>query len=137
MDATGASCAEALPPTVPSTEETGAESQGLPPYEPSPLAFVPVKGPTTRRSHPARDLKSSLIGRLQDHFLEANEVSCLSVQKDHLEGSETKMAAENLTAPMVVPDGGSPGETQPAENDGALDPGEESLPNASLGGSPR
>ena len=38
--------------------------------------------------------------------------------------------------PVLVPDGGSPGETQPAENDGALDPGEESLPNASSWGSP-
>ena len=47
------------------------------------------------------------------------------------------MAEENPAAPALVPDGGSPGETQPAENDGALDPGEESLPNASLGGSPR
>ena len=62
-DVAGASCAEALPPTAPPTEETGAESQGLPPCEPSPLAFVPVKGPTTKRSRPARDLKSGLIGR--------------------------------------------------------------------------
>ena len=46
------------------------------------------------------------------------------------------MAEENATAPVLVPDGGSPGETQPAENDGALDPGEESLPNASSRGSP-
>ncbi|RVW15434.1 hypothetical protein CK203_094700 [Vitis vinifera] len=57
-------------------KETGAESQGLPPCEPSPLAFVPMKGSTTRRSHPARDLKSGLIGRLQDRFLETIEVSC-------------------------------------------------------------
>ncbi|RVW83005.1 hypothetical protein CK203_042426 [Vitis vinifera] len=94
----------------PLMEETRAESQGLPPCEPSPLAFVPVKGPTTRRSHPARDLKSGLIGRLQDRFLETIEV--------------------------LVPDGGSPGETQPTENDGTPDPGKESLPNASSGGSP-
>ena len=37
---------------------------------------------------------------------------------------------------MLVPDGGSPGETQSAKNDGAPDPKEESLSNASLGGSP-
>ncbi|RVW83370.1 hypothetical protein CK203_038878 [Vitis vinifera] len=49
---------------------------GLPPYEPSSLAFVPVKGPATRRSRPARDLKFGLIGRLQDRFLETIEVSC-------------------------------------------------------------
>ena len=38
--------------------------------------------------------------------------------------------------PVLVPDGGSPGETQSAKNDGAPDPKEESLSNASLGGSP-
>ena len=79
-DAVGASCAAPLPPTAPPTEEMGAESQGLPPCEPSPFAFVSMKGPTTRRSHPARDLKSGLIGRLQDRFLETIEVSCSSVQ---------------------------------------------------------
>ena len=47
-----------------------------------------------------------------------------------------EMAEENPTAPVLVPDGGSPGETQPAENDGARDQGEESLPNTSSGGSP-
>ena len=69
-DIAGASCTETLPPMAPLTEETGAESQGLPPCKPSSLALVPVKGPTTRRSRPARDLKSGLIGRLQDRFLE-------------------------------------------------------------------
>ena len=46
------------------------------------------------------------------------------------------MAKENPIAPVVVPDGGSPRETQPTENDGAPDSGEESLPNASSGRSP-
>ncbi|KAL6350314.1 hypothetical protein AAG906_004263 [Vitis piasezkii] len=113
-DAAGASCAAALPPTAPPTEEMGAESQGLPPCEPSPFAFVPMKGPTTRRSRPARDLKSGLIGRLQDRFLETIEVSCSSVQEDNPEGSEMEMAEENPTAPVLVPDGGSSGETQPS-----------------------
>ena len=135
-DAAGASCTEALPPTAPPTEEKGAESQGVPPCEPSSLAFIPMKGPTTRRSRPARDLKFSLIGRLQDRFLETIKVSCLSVQENHPEGSEREMAEENPTAPVLVPDGGSPKETQPAENDGAPDSGEESLSNASSGGSP-
>ena len=44
------------------------------------------------------------------------------------------MAEENPTAPTLVSDGGSPGEAQPAENEGASDPGEESLPNALSGG---
>ena len=117
VDAVGASCAEALPLSAPPMEETGAESQGLPPCEPSLLAFAPAKGPATRRSRPARDLKYDLIGRLQDRFLETIEVSCSSVQ-------------------VVVPNGGSPRETHPTENDGAPDPEEESLPNASSGGSP-
>ena len=37
---------------------------------------------------------------------------------------------------MLVPDGCSPGETRPTENEGAPDPEEESLSNASSGGSP-
>ncbi|KAL6332995.1 hypothetical protein AAG906_020011 [Vitis piasezkii] len=115
-DAAGASCAATLSPLAPPTEEMGAESQGLPSCEPSPHALVPVKGLATRRSRPARDLKFGLIGRLQDRFLETIKVSC----------SETEM----------VLDGGSLGETQPAENDGALDPEEESLSDAASGGSP-
>ncbi|RVW36608.1 hypothetical protein CK203_072891 [Vitis vinifera] len=75
-DATEASCATTLPPSAPPTEEMGANSQGLPPCEPSPLTLVLVKGPATRRSRPARDLKSGLIGRLQDRFLETIEVNC-------------------------------------------------------------
>ena len=105
----------------------------MPPCEPSPLTFVPVKGPATKRSRPARDLKVGLIGQLQDRFLETIEVSCSSVQDDHPEGSETEMAEENPTAPALVPDGGSLGEAQPAENEGAPDSGEEALPNALLG----
>ena len=54
--------------------------------------------------------------------MEAIEVSCSSVQEDHPKGSETEMAEVNPTAPVVVPNESSPGETQPAENDGAPDP---------------
>ena len=46
------------------------------------------------------------------------------------------MAVENPPAPVVVPDGGSPGETQPAKDDRAPDPDEESLSNASSEGNP-
>ena len=63
-DVVGASCTETLSHMTPLTEQTGVESQGLPPCEPSSLALVPVKGPATRRSRPARDLKSGLIRRL-------------------------------------------------------------------------
>ena len=110
-DAAGASCAATLPPTTPPTEEMGAKSQGLPPCEPNPLAFVPVKGPATRRSRPTRDLKSGLVGQLQDLFLGIIEVNCSSVQDDHPEGSEVGMTEENPAAPVLVPDGGSPGAT--------------------------
>ncbi|KAL6350021.1 hypothetical protein AAG906_003951 [Vitis piasezkii] len=78
-------------------------------------AFI---GPASRRSHSARDLKSGLIGWLQDRFLETIEVNCSSVQDDHPEGSEMEMVVETPTAPVLVPDGGSPGATQPAENEG-------------------
>ncbi|RVW34464.1 hypothetical protein CK203_081375 [Vitis vinifera] len=81
------------------------------------------------------NLKSCLIGRLQDRFQETIEVSCSSVQDDHPEGSETEMATETPAVPVVVRMR-VPGETQPAENEGAPDLEEESPSNASSGGSP-
>ncbi|RVW88796.1 hypothetical protein CK203_034651 [Vitis vinifera] len=92
------------------------------------------EGAASRRSSSARNLKSCLIGRLQDRFQETIEVSCSSVQDDHPEGSETEMATETPAVPVVVPDEGMPGETQPAENEGAPDLEEESPSNASSGG---
>ena len=117
-------------------EEIRAESQSLPFCGPSPLALVPVKGPARRRSRSARDLKSGLLGRVQDRFLETIEVSCSSVPDDHPEESEAEMAAENPPASVAVPDGDSSGATQPAETAKAPDPEEESLSNASSGGNP-
>ncbi|RVW72518.1 hypothetical protein CK203_053230 [Vitis vinifera] len=92
-------------------------------------------GPATRRFRPARDLNSGLIGAL-GLFSGSHRSQLLIRPGDHPEGSETEMAEANPTAPVVVPDGSSPGENQPTENDGAPDPGEESLPNASSGGVP-
>ncbi|RVW67486.1 hypothetical protein CK203_063048 [Vitis vinifera] len=135
-DVTGASCAETLPPMAPTMEDTGVERQGLPPCESSSLALVPVKGPDTRRSRPARDLKSGLSGRLQGRLLETIEVNYSSTQENHPEGSETKMAEDNPTDPILVPDEGSPEEIQPVVNDGDPKPGEESHPSASSGESP-
>ena len=63
-DVVGASCAETLPPMALPMEEMGAESQGLPPCEPSSLALAPMKGPATRRSRSTRDLKFGLSERL-------------------------------------------------------------------------
>ena len=110
-DTVEAPCAATLPPMAPPMEENGAESQGLPLCGPSPPALVLVKGPATRRSRSARDLKSGLFGRLQDRFLKTIEVSCSSVREDHLEGSKTEMAEQNPAASVLVPDGSSPEET--------------------------
>ncbi|KAL6331860.1 hypothetical protein AAG906_020207 [Vitis piasezkii] len=117
-DAAGAICVAALPLMATPMEEMGAESQSLPSGEPSLLALVPVKGPVSKRSRLARNLKSGLIGRLQDRFQEI----------------ETEITTETPAAPVVVPDEGAPGETHPAENVEAPDPEEESLSNASSGG---
>ncbi|RVW15696.1 hypothetical protein CK203_075288 [Vitis vinifera] len=46
------------------------------------------------------------------------------------------MATETPAVPVVVPDEGTPGETQPAENEGAPELEEELPSNASSGGSP-
>ena len=135
-DVAGAPSAKTLPLMAPPMEETGFEEQGLPPCESSSLVLVPVKGPAMRRSRPARDLKSGISGRLQDILLETPEVSCSSAQEVHPEGSETEMAEENPSDPVPVPDEGSPEEIQPALNDEGLEPGEESRPSASSGGSP-
>ena len=136
MCVVGASCAEPLPLMTPLMEETGAERQGLPLCESSSLALVLMKGLAVGRSRPARDLRFDISGRLQDRLLETIEVSCSSAQEDHPEESETEMVDENPTDPVLVPDEGSPEETQPTVNDGGPDPGEESHHNALSGGSP-
>ncbi|RVW86984.1 hypothetical protein CK203_043517 [Vitis vinifera] len=91
------------------------------------------EGASFKRSCSARNLKSDLIGRLQDRFQEI-EVSCSSAQDAHPEGSEVEMATETPAVPVVVPDEGVPGETHSAENVEAPDPEEESPSNASSGG---
>ncbi|RVW87980.1 hypothetical protein CK203_033903 [Vitis vinifera] len=80
-------CAEAspimaTPITATPMEEIRAESQSLPSCEPDPLALVPVKGPPSKRSRSARNLRSGLIGRLR---LQEIEVSCSSTQDAHPE----------------------------------------------------
>ena len=66
VDAAEAVCAEVSPLMATLMEEMGGESQSLPSCGPSPLALVPLKGPASKRSHSARNLKSDLIRRLQD-----------------------------------------------------------------------
>ena len=112
-------CKDVSPLMATPMEEMGAKSQSLPSVRPSLPALLPVKGPASKRLSSARNLKSGLIGRLQDRFQETLEVSCSSVQDDHPDGSETEMATKTLAIPVVVPDKGTPEETQPAENEGA------------------
>ena len=116
-DAGEAVCADASPLMATPMEEMGAESQSLPFVGPSLPALLPVKGPASRRSSSAWNLKSDLIGRLQDCFQETIEVSCSSVQDDHPEGSETEMTTKTPAVPVVVPDEGTPEETHSAANE--------------------
>ena len=116
-DAGEAVCADASPLMATPMEEMGAESQSLPFVGPSLPALLPVKGPASRRSSSARNLKSDLIGRLQDCFQETIEVSCSSVQDDHPEGSETEMTTKTPAVPVVVPDEGTPEETHSTANE--------------------
>ena len=51
-DTAGGSCAAASPPMAPPTEDMGAENQGLPPCEPSPLAFCLKRLRTPRGAEP-------------------------------------------------------------------------------------
>ncbi|RVX22177.1 hypothetical protein CK203_000999 [Vitis vinifera] len=135
-DVAGASCPDPLPLTAPPMEEMGAERQGLHPCESSSLTLVPLKRAAAGRSRPARDLKSGINGRLQDRLLKTIEVNCSSAKEGHPERSQTEIAEENLTVPVLVPNEGSPEEIQPVVNNGGPDPGEESRHNASSGGSP-
>nr|CAN73298.1 hypothetical protein VITISV_028315 [Vitis vinifera] len=115
-DVAEASCAAALPPTTSPMEEMGAESQSLPPCGPNTLALVPGKGPARRRS------RSGARPKVWPHKAAS--------------GSVLGNPRKNPPAPVVVPDGDSPGATQPTETDGAPNPEEESLSNASSGGNP-
>ncbi|RVW12048.1 hypothetical protein CK203_087280 [Vitis vinifera] len=104
-DVTGASCPDPLPPTTPPMEETGAERQGLPHCEPSSLAFVPVKGLAEGRSRSARNLKSGIIGRLQDHLLETIEEATSVYQPDspHPDADVTGASCPDPLPPTTPP----------------------------------
>ncbi|RVW24840.1 hypothetical protein CK203_105109 [Vitis vinifera] len=89
-------------------------------------SFKEVAFGTQLKVRPHRAASRSIPGNHRSH--------CSSVQDDHPEGSETEMATETPAVPVVVPDEGTPGETQSAENEGAPDLEEESPSNASSGG---
>ncbi|KAL6340526.1 hypothetical protein AAG906_010434 [Vitis piasezkii] len=77
-------------------ERAKAES---PSDDPDRLTLVLVKGPPLKRSRSARNLKSGLIGRLQDRLQEI-EVSCSSAHDAHPEGGEVEMATETPAVPV-------------------------------------
>ena len=114
-------------------EEAGAENQSQPSDNPDRLALVLVKGPSSKRPRSARNLRSGLIGRLQDRQQEI-EVSCSSAYDAHPEGGEVEMATETPAVPVMVPDEVAPGETHPAVNVEAPNPEQESPFVASSGG---
>ena len=114
-------------------EKAGAESQRPPSDDPDCLALVLVKGPPSKRPRSARNLRSGLIGRLQDRQLEI-EVSCSSAYDAHPEGGEVEMETETPAVPVMVPDEVAPGETHPAVNVEAPNPEQESPSVASSGG---
>nr|CAN82629.1 hypothetical protein VITISV_028131 [Vitis vinifera] len=114
-------------------EETGAESQSQPSDDPDRLALVLVKGPPSKRPRSARNLRSGLIGRLQDRQQEI-EVSYSSAYDAHPEGGEVEMATETPTVLVIVPDEVAPGETHPVVNVEAPNPEQESPSVASSGG---
>ncbi|RVW27959.1 hypothetical protein CK203_094108 [Vitis vinifera] len=80
VDAAEAVCATPM-------EEAEAESQSQPSDDPNRLALVLVKGPPSKRPRSARNLRSGLIGRLQDRQQEI-EVSCSSAYDAHPEGGQ-------------------------------------------------
>ena len=92
-----------------------------------------MKGPPSKRPRSARNLRSGLIGRLQDRQQEI-EIRCASAQDAHPEGGEVEMATEILVAPVMVPDEVAPGETHPAVNVEAPYPERKSPSAASSGG---
>ena len=126
VDAAEAVCATPM-------EEAGTESQSQSSDDPDRLALVLVKGPSSKRPRSARNLRSELIGRLQDRQQEI-EVSCSFAHDAHPEGGEVEMAIETPAVMVMVPDEVAPGETHPVINVEAPNPEQESPSVASSGG---
>ncbi|RVX08343.1 hypothetical protein CK203_017749 [Vitis vinifera] len=100
---------------------------------PNPDADAAEAGPPSKRPRSVRNLRSGLIGRLQDRWQEI-EVSCSSAYDAHPEGGEVEMATETPAVPVMVPDEVAPGETHPAVNVEAPNLEQESPSVASSGG---
>ncbi|RVW25886.1 hypothetical protein CK203_110871 [Vitis vinifera] len=82
-------------------EEAGAESQSQPSDDPDRLALVLVTGPPSKKPRSVRNLRSGLLGRLQERQQEI-EVSCSSAHDAHPEGGEVEMVTETPAVPVVV-----------------------------------
>ena len=126
VDAAEAVCATPM-------EEAGAESQSQPSDDPDRLTLVVVKRPPSKRPRSARNLRSGLLGRLQDRQQEI-EVSCSSAHDAHPEGGEVEMTTEPPAVPVMVPTEVAPGETHPVVNVEVPNPKQESPSVASSGG---
>ncbi|RVW26662.1 hypothetical protein CK203_096496 [Vitis vinifera] len=96
-------------------EEVGAEGQSQPSDDPDRLALVLVTGPSSKKPRLVRNLRSGLLGRLQERQQEI-EVSCSSAHDAHPEGGEVEMITETPAVPVVVPAEAAPGEVHPAVN---------------------
>ncbi|RVX13991.1 hypothetical protein CK203_011143 [Vitis vinifera] len=116
-------------------EEAGAESQSQPSDDPDRLALVLVTGPPSKRPRSVRNLRSGLLGRLQDRQQEI-EVSCSSAHDAHPKGGEVEMVTETPAVPVMVPTEFAPEETHPAVNVEASNLEQESSSLASSEGNP-
>ena len=92
-------------------------------------------GPPSKRPRSARNLRSGLLGRLQDRQQEI-EVSCSSAHDARPEGGEVEMVTETPAVPVMVPAEVAPGETHPVVNVEAPNPEQESPSVSSSGGDP-
>ncbi|RVW15511.1 hypothetical protein CK203_096436 [Vitis vinifera] len=116
-------------------EEAGAESQSQPFDDPDRLALVPVTGPSSKKPRSVRNLRSGLLGRLQERQQEI-EVSCSSAHDAHPEGGEVEMVTEIPAVPVVVPAEVASGEVHLTINVEAPHPEQKSPSAASSGGGP-
>ncbi|KAL6334346.1 hypothetical protein AAG906_014747 [Vitis piasezkii] len=87
-------------------EDAGAEGQSQPTDDPDRLALVLVKGSLPKKPRSVRNLRSGLLGRLQDRQKEI-EVSCVSPHHTCPEGGEVEIATEALAAPVIILDADS------------------------------
>ncbi|RVW28056.1 hypothetical protein CK203_097964 [Vitis vinifera] len=76
-----------LSQAAPDASRAGAESQSQPSDGPDRLAIIPVKGPPSKKPRSTRNLRSGLLGRLEERQQEI-EVSCASAHDAHPDGGE-------------------------------------------------